>query len=73
MSKKSEEYLENKRCDFDLITVEHAKTYGKIVELETEISNTKKFIAETKSYRSATPFLKHIKMKESEIERLMKL
>ena len=69
MSKKSEEYLESKRCDFDLITVDHAKTYGKIVELEKDLNYWKDFL---NFYNSKSNSAKVLKL-ESEIERLMKL
>ena len=70
MSKKSEEYLESKRCDFDLITIDHAKTYGKIVELECEIERYIR-MAKMKAFRPTGK--KRISELESEIERLMKL
>ncbi len=77
---KAEEFLESKKFedpDFDnltfVVTLEHAKTYGKIVELEYQLEEA---IEARGVYRSKDWYyegiVKNVKELESELETLMK-
>jgi hypothetical protein len=69
--KKSEEYLGSKN-DRNWITLDHAKTYGKIVELECEIIRIKGNIKYLSTKIGIDSHNLKIKELESEIETLMK-